>query len=225
MRARGTAPARREILGALALLLVLALWCPRSQGQGAAPKMSAADDLTVLRSVFPANQPVTIRLRSVPPGQPEQISGVRIVDVVELLGTRFLRLQGPTGEKILLRSAQIYSVETGVAAGAPKAGKRSFTLFGPGAVNGVQGASFGFKAVVNRKEGFKDEIRITVEALPPGVKVDPREVTLRPGDQEAAFRLNISQDAKLGETDFTLRAVGGGVKAEARVMLLVEKKR
>jgi hypothetical protein len=223
MRARGSGTARREILGAAALLLALAVWCPRTEGQGG-PKQSAADDLVVLRSVFPPNQPVTIRLRSVPPGQPETITGVRIVGVVEVFGTRFVRLNGARGGKILLRSAQIYSIESSGSAGAPKVGKGSFALSGPADLVRIkQGQKIEFKVTVTRKNGFKDAVRISVEA-PPAVKIEPAETALPAEKSETVFVLSAPADAREGGYEFTLRAAGGDAKAQLRVKLEVEKK-
>jgi hypothetical protein len=215
------ATARRELLGAAALLLALAVWCPRTEGQGA-PKQSAKDDLTVLRSIFPANQPVNVRLRTVPPGQPEVLAGVRIEDVVDLLGARFVRFKDGKGAQILVRSAQIYAIESGGSAGAPKVGKGSFTLSVVTAdVTLKQGEAKDLVVTLDRKDGFKDAVEITVQGLPAGVLVESAKVAA--GAREAVVTLKTAEDAKDGSYELTLRGTGGDAKAEARVKLRVVK--
>jgi hypothetical protein len=204
MRSRNAA-ARRELLGAAALLLVLAVWCPRTEGQGA-PKQTARDDLAVLRSIFPANQPVIVRLRTVPPGQPEVLSGVRIEDVVDLLGARFVRFKDGKGAKILVRSAQIYAIESGGSALTPKVGKGKLVA----KVHLVSlamkpGQKYDFKVSIKREDGSKEPVRISVADLPFGVKADPKETVLTVEQSEAVITLIAPPDAKQGERDFLVR--------------------
>src|SRR4051794_18786936 len=111
MRARGNPSCRRELLGAVALLLVLALWCPRTEGQGGGGKRATAHDLAILRGIFSADQYVNIRLKNVPPGQFAGVNAVKIVDVVEVFGTRFLRVTRGGGDTTLVRADQILAIE------------------------------------------------------------------------------------------------------------------
>ncbi|MBW3542871.1 MAG: hypothetical protein KY476_21625 [Planctomycetes bacterium] len=103
--------------------------------------------------------------------------------------------------------------------------KDVFTLTLPeGATDITAGKTVEVTINVNRKGEFKDAVTVSLQP-PQGVQVEPKEITVQPGVDEATFQVSALPGTPAGERTVQVQGEGaaGGRPSEGSFKIMIEK--